>query len=248
MIPAILTVRSASSRLPSKCFLPFGDTFVLDYVVRRCRYFNLLPVIATTTEPSDDPIESYCQKNGVLYFRGSASNKILRWYMLSQSFDLTAFTTIDVDDPFFCPIEVARSFKMLHQLGCDIVKPTISSSAGLATVGYSINSTCLSIVCDDIPHDADTEMVESVFEKYDLSIVELPDTNHRYFARLTLDYPEDYDMLSKLKEATSEFPLREEINCVFDKEPQIIDINLFRNSEWKSRQESLKYIPSNQFG
>ena len=165
--------------------------------------------------------------------------------MLSQSFDLPAFATIDVDDPFFCPIEVARSFNMLSQLGCDIVKPTISSSAGLATVGYSINSRCLSTICDDIPYAADTEMVESVFEKYALSMVDLPDANYRYFARLTLDYPEDYAMLSKLKAATSEFPSREEIDMAFDKDPQIIEINLFRNSEWKSRQESLKYNPSN---
>ena len=69
---AFLTVRTSSSRLPEKCFLPFGESHVLDYVVKRSLGANFIPIVCTSNENSDNEIESYCKINKVKY---------LSWYI-----------------------------------------------------------------------------------------------------------------------------------------------------------------------
>ena len=40
---AIITVRSESSRLPRKCFLPFGKMSVIEHIIKRTKHYNLEP-------------------------------------------------------------------------------------------------------------------------------------------------------------------------------------------------------------
>ena len=57
IIPAFITVRATSTRLPAKCLLPFGEGNVLEHVIRRAKYYDLDPVVCTTVEPADDILE-----------------------------------------------------------------------------------------------------------------------------------------------------------------------------------------------
>ena len=43
MINGMITVRSQSTRLPEKCFLPFGDGNVLEHIIRRAKFFEINP-------------------------------------------------------------------------------------------------------------------------------------------------------------------------------------------------------------
>ncbi len=53
MIDGIITVRSQSTRLPEKCFLPFGDSSVIEYVIRRAKYFDIDPLYTYTGKKID---------------------------------------------------------------------------------------------------------------------------------------------------------------------------------------------------
>jgi len=64
MVPAFITVRSRSTRLPDKCLLPFGDKNVLEHVIRRAKHFGLEPVVCTTNDPSDDRVVKIAQREG----------------------------------------------------------------------------------------------------------------------------------------------------------------------------------------
>lgn len=87
-IPAFVTVRSTSSRLPEKCFLPFGEGSVLEHVIQRSIYYDLDPIVCTTTETSDDAIVELAKRCNVKFFRGSTANKLLRWSQCCEHFDL----------------------------------------------------------------------------------------------------------------------------------------------------------------
>ena len=67
-IPAFITVRSESTRLPGKCFLPFGEGMVLDHVIKRCLYFDLRPIVCTTNLPSDNRIVDIANAHGAEVF------------------------------------------------------------------------------------------------------------------------------------------------------------------------------------
>ena len=76
MIYALITVRSKSTRLPQKCFLPFGDCTVLEHVVRRALHNEIIPIICTTTNKEDFGIIDIARKLQVKYYCGSEINKL----------------------------------------------------------------------------------------------------------------------------------------------------------------------------
>ena len=40
-INGMITVRSQSTRLPNKCFLPFGDYTVIQHMIKRAKKFDV---------------------------------------------------------------------------------------------------------------------------------------------------------------------------------------------------------------
>ena len=66
----IIQARMSSSRLPGKVLLPMGDGLVLDQVIKRAAPFSDQVVVCTSTDPSDQPIEEFCEQRGVVCVRG----------------------------------------------------------------------------------------------------------------------------------------------------------------------------------
>ena len=54
--------------------------------------------------------------------------------------------------------------------------------------------------------------------------------------RLTLDFEEDYWLLSFIQRLLGTYASREDINNLFSSNPDLAKINLFRNNEWKNAQ------------
>lgn len=238
----LVTVRTSSSRLPEKCLLPFGDATVLDHIIRRALAFGIDPVVCTSTDPSDDAIERIAAAQGVRCFRGSLQNKLKRWSDCARHFDIQAFHTVDADDPFFDGDEIKRSMLLLEEGGYDMVCPTESSSAGGASVGYSLTAEIVKRVSDATPIDADTEMMWYYIEKIsNLKMQVLPEDQPLPLnVRLTLDYEEDYWLLESLRRITGNLASRKEINQIFLTNPDFYKINWFRNEAWKAGQLSKK--------
>ena len=234
---ALITVRSSSTRLPNKCFLPFGRFNVLGHIINRVRHYNLKPLICTTTNNEDVAIVDIAKKMNVDYFCGSSINKLMRWRDCCRKYDIESFHTVDADDLFFCGEEVHRSLKLL-QTGYDMVSPSPSAASGGCTVGFSLLSKTIDKACSIIPEDADTEMMWGFIEKMnDVKIKTLDDPKNAIITdRMTLDYPEDYEMLLKLLSYVGNLGTRYEISDVLHQHPQIAKINSFRNREWKDNQ------------
>ena len=100
-IPAFITVRTGSTRLPKKCLLPFGGGNVLEHVIRRAVYFDFDPIVCTTVLPEDDIIEEIAQREGCKCYRGSIENISERWREACNKFGIDSFYAIDADDLFF---------------------------------------------------------------------------------------------------------------------------------------------------
>jgi spore coat polysaccharide biosynthesis protein SpsF len=240
-IPSFITVRTASTRLNKKCLLPFGDFNVLTHIIRRAKFFNLDPYVCTTLDSSDDIIERIAKKENVSYFRGSTINKLKRWVDCCDYFQITKFHTVDADDPFFDGDEMKRSFALLDE-GYDMVAPTISSSSGGASVGYSLTRNIIAKACALIDQDEDTEMMWYYLQKLE-GIKEIKLSNfHDYISpvRLTLDYEEDYWLLKTIQRVLGNYASRKDVNALFMRNPDLYKINWFRNDEWSDNQKRKK--------
>jgi len=238
-VPGLITVRSSSSRLPNKCFLPFGERCnVLEHIIRRAKHYNLDPIICTSTDPSDDLIEELALREGVKCFRGSLINKLKRWADCAVHFNLKAFHTVDADDPFFDGDEMKKSFKLLLDHNLDVVSPTIESSNGGASVGYSLTTQIVNKSILNLDTDTDTEMMWYYLDKIKNLKKEIltDETKTKFKVRLTLDYIEDYWLLESVRRIAGNFATREKVNKIFKNNPEMYLINWFRNVEWKNAQ------------
>lgn len=235
--PVLVTVRTASSRLPAKCLLPFGDGNVLEHVLRRARWAGFEPIVCTTHNPEDDAIEGIARAEGSRWFRGSEPDKLQRWRDACRAFDLTDFHTIDADDPFFDGELGHQSLRLLREGGYDIVYP--SGKTYLASVGYSLTAEVVERACA-IKTSTDTEMMWYYVEKVPhLRAIELPVHDARVRdVRLTLDYEEDYWLLCTVLRILGPRAERREIEQLFLDNPQLHLVNWFRNEEWKAAQEA----------
>ena len=239
-IAGFVTVRASSTRLPSKCLLPFGEGNVLEHVIRRARAFGIEPIVCTSVDKSDDVIEKVATKEGARFFRGSLSNKLKRWSDCAENFGLDSFHTVDADDPFFDGDEMKRSMALLKEGGYDMVCPTESSSAGGASVGYSITRDIVKRATANMSDELDTEMMWYHVEKVQglRSIVLSESSSQKLKLRLTLDYQEDYWLLESVRRIVGNLAPREKIDNLFVRNPDLYLINWFRNEEWKAGQHA----------
>ena len=237
-IIGFVTVRTSSRRLPSKCLLPFGEGNVLEHIIRRSKSYGIEPIVCTSIDQSDDPIEQIARSEDVRYFRGSLQNKLKRWSDCAQYFNLDSFHTVDADDPFFDGDQIKSSMKLLKTNGLDIVYPSVSSSNGGASLGYSISTKIINTASKSIPVEADTEMFWSYIEKIKgvKSQVAPDELTNSQKIRLTLDYQEDYWLLESVRRITGNLASRDEILNLFKKNPDLYKVNWFRNEEWKQAQ------------
>ena len=211
----------------------------MDHIISRCFQYDLSPIVCTTNETSDDEIVTLAKKWNVPFFRGPTINKLLRWHLCCKFFNLDAFHSVDADDPFFCGDEVKRSLALLRE-GYDMVAPTQSSSAGGATVGYSLTSEIIALASEGLNENVDTEMMWSYVERVpgiNKKVLGEP-ADHVIRARMTLDYWEDYIMLEAIRLIVGNRASRADISRLFSTNPSLEKINAFRSAEWSQKQKS----------
>jgi spore coat polysaccharide biosynthesis protein SpsF (cytidylyltransferase family) len=242
MIHGIITVRTSSTRLKNKCLLPFGnEPTVIEHIIKRALFYNIEPIICTSTDSSDDILAEIANKNDIKLYRGSLNNKLKRWMDCANYFQLSSFHTVDADDPFFDGNEMIESMNILELENYDFVSPSKYSSSGGATVGYSIKSAIIKDALNGIDENADTEMMWYLLENlpkiktyiYGDPLYLIPGSPQ---FRLTLDFQEDYWLLNSIARIKGN---NAESNDVYDlliKNPDFHLINHFRNSEWKKAQ------------
>ena len=241
-ITGFITVRTSSTRLSKKCLLPFGGSTVLNHIIRRAVSYGIDPIVCTSTSKEDGIIEEIANQEGVKCYRGPLENKLQRWLDCADHFNINNFHTIDADDPFFDGNEMKDSVKILQEKGLDMVKPTKSSSAGGASVGYSLTTDIVKRACKGLDKNTDTEMMWYYMEKVpDLKTKVLPETRESITKmRLTLDYEEDYWLLESVRRILGNLASRDEVDLLFLSNPDMYKINWFRNKEWKAGQLSKK--------
>ncbi|MBN2147141.1 MAG: glycosyltransferase family protein [Anaerolineales bacterium] len=102
---AIVQARMSSSRLPGKVLLDIAGQPMLSHVVERTRRAQLVQqtIVATTTDPSDDPIEDLCEAREYPYYRGSLHDVLERYYKAARQFGAQTIVRITADCPLIDP-------------------------------------------------------------------------------------------------------------------------------------------------
>lgn len=102
---AIIQARMSASRLPGKVLLEIGDKPMLEWVVERTRRAERVGqvVIATTLDPSDDPVFEFCKRKDYRVGRGSVDDVLDRYYQTSKHFQADTIVRVTADCPLIDP-------------------------------------------------------------------------------------------------------------------------------------------------
>lgn len=129
-IVAIIQARMSSSRLPGKVLRDIGGQPMLARVVERTRLAQTLDevIVATTSDPSDDPIAIFCAQRNYPFYRGSLHDVLDRYYQGAQAFSAQVIVRITADCPLIDPAVIDQTVRaFLGQAGSDTSCSVISS-------------------------------------------------------------------------------------------------------------------------
>jgi spore coat polysaccharide biosynthesis protein SpsF len=115
-VAGIIQARMASSRLPEKVLLDIVGKPMLEWVVERTLRAQMVNevVIATTLDPSDDPVVSFCKRKDYRVCRGSIYNVLDRYYQTAVHIEADIIVRITADCPFVDPELIDEAVKLLH--------------------------------------------------------------------------------------------------------------------------------------
>lgn len=104
-ILAIVQSRMNSTRLPGKVLLDIAGQPMLARVVERARRAKMLDevVVATTLDPSDEPVEALCKTRNYPIYRGSANDVLDRYYQAASQFQADLIVRLTADCPLIDP-------------------------------------------------------------------------------------------------------------------------------------------------
>lgn len=111
---AIIQARMGSTRLPGKVLLKILGTPMLGHIVER---IGLAPgvarvVVATSDQPADEPIRSFCRERDIAFFTGSEHDVLDRFYRAAESCGADPVIRITGDCPFADPGVIGRLLEL----------------------------------------------------------------------------------------------------------------------------------------
>lgn len=208
MTLALIQARLGSSRLPGKSLLPLpltatdDENTILGHVVSRARRATLVQqvLVATTTQPLDDPLAALATRLGAGVFRGDEQDVLGRFAgALAQADHFQTLVRLTADNPALDPAFIDAA--VAHHLATK-ADYTYTNGLPLGTNIEVISAAALQKAHREATAPDEREHVTPYLrrhpELFRLETLALTVPAAVAGLRLTVDYPSDYALLSLL--------------------------------------------------
>ncbi len=212
----IAQARMTSTRLPGKVLKPVLGKPLLTYFIERLRRVTLADqvLIATTINASDETIVDWCRTLGVAFTRGAEYDVLSRYYDAAVVTGADTIVRVTSDCPLIDPALVDDCIRFFHENASrfDYISNSQEKSypLGMSVEVFSFRS--LQEAYAEGTAEADREHVTPFLymhpERYRIGRLGSPRNLSEY--RLTLDTPEDLELITRIIEAL--YPLKPEFN------------------------------------
>ena len=234
-VVAIIQARMGSSRLPGKVLMPIGGEPMLYRVVVRARRAKMvgMVVVATTTDPSDDPVAAFCRERGFPCFRGDPMDVLDRYYQAALNFKAATVVRLTADCPLIDPNEIDRTIKAFFDSNVDFAANRLpppwerTTPIGMDTEVVTFNALARAWQEADKKYEREHVMPYLYDEagRFRILLVDHePDIGH---LRLTVDTVEDLMLIRKIYQNfnnADDFSWPD-ILMLLEKHPEYLQIN-----------------------
>ena len=215
----IIQARMGSTRLPSKVMMPINGMPMIGYQIDRLLMTDLPVIIVTSENPNNDSLVDYVKSLGVIVFRGNEENVLERYSKAAKLYNATDIIRITGDNPL-----VAADFivKQLNEFHPDTRRYYLYEGINKKLpLGMSFEMFPFELL-EEASQKAKLKSEEEHVTPYmhqnmpgDIEIHEFKNEINFPDARLTVDTPEDYELIKELIL---------EHNCHLKNTQEIIDI------------------------
>ncbi|MDR3400892.1 MAG: glycosyltransferase family protein [Chthoniobacter sp.] len=229
-----IEARMRSTRLPGKVLCPVLGRPMLALMVERLRRVQEAEaiVIATTSDPSCDPIEALAKELGVGCFRGSEDDVLDRVLQAARAAKADLIVETTGDCPLIDPDIISRLIREFRANTVDycanILKPTYPRGMDAQVFPVAVLEEVARLTDDPVDHEHVSLYIYQHPERFRLLNVESGLPAKSAELRLTVDTPEDYQLITEIYEAlyptNPRFALADVLD-LFERRPELRSIN-----------------------
>ena len=237
-IVAIIQARMGSSRLPNKILLPVMGKpllgWMLERVARSAEVSSI--VVATTTDPRDDAIEAFVRSTGHEVFRGSEQDVLDRYHQAALASNADVVVRLTSDCPLMDPEildGMIRSFKAGNADFLSNSEPLPSTWPDGMDISI-VGQQSLQRAANEARKPSEREHVTFFFwnnpKDFKCEKIEHAPDFSKY--RITLDYAQDYALLSRViehfgaKDPSAVLAVTmDEVTAYLDAHPEVFALN-----------------------
>ena len=201
----IVQARMGSKRLPGKVLMKISGKEILQYLIdflKLCKLPDQI-IVATTVLPEDDKICELASKNNIEYFRGSPNDVLERYYECAKKFDGDIIVRMTSDDPLIDPRIIDEVINKCKDRNYDYVSNSIPQTypygySSCEALPFSLLKKLHETQKDSESREHVTYYIRNNSSQFHMANVETSHELDRSAWRLTIDYPEDFQLVSKI--------------------------------------------------
>jgi spore coat polysaccharide biosynthesis protein SpsF len=234
MIIGIIQARMGSSRLPGKVLQMMGDKTILGHLLHRLQPSKKMDqiIVATTTNPEDEAIAAFCEKNNVACYRGSDWDVLHRFYNAALQCNAKNGDTIVricCDNPLHSWKVVDEVVELFEKWGVDYCSNSNQEPAFLED-GFDVEVTsfeALTTAHTNATLLSEREHVMPYIKNSGLFRLGWKKTNPNYTFKFSVDTPEDFNMAHTIMQRLQHIPdfSIDEVTQLIIQEPELLRIN-----------------------
>ncbi|QTY26396.1 cytidylyltransferase domain-containing protein [Flavobacterium sp. CS20] len=250
-IVVIIQTRMKSTRLPGKILMPMpitGEDSILECIINQLKesQFEVDIFIATSVNPENDELEIIAKKNSVKIFRGSENDVLSRFINILESKDYDTAVRVTADNPIldYKILDNAIEEHLSSKTDYSITKGLpLGMNFELFKSRSLLKLKKLKLTTQDKEHVTLKLRQDNSFKINEIKFVCFENES----LRLTVDYPEDYLVISTIYQIALHHKLNVGLDLIkfIEKEyPWLLKINAKKTQKkvYNDLDEELKDV------
>jgi spore coat polysaccharide biosynthesis protein SpsF len=234
-IVCIIQARMGSSRLPGKVLKQICGQPMLGWVMKRASRSRLISniVVATTIDPADDLIETFCKSERISCYRGSEFDVLDRYYQAAKAQDADILVRLTADCPLIDAVLVDATIEKLLEVKADFAANRLpppyqrTYPIGLDTEVATIKALETAWRLAEKPFEREHVMPFLYDPQNNFKVLVLDADKNYGNQRWTVDTPEDLEFIQQV---TKKLDCRmdfgwEEVLKILNENPELSKIN-----------------------
>ena len=227
----ISQARMTSTRLPGKILKEVKGKSMLEYQIDRLKWSSIEMYIATTTNKTDDIVAEFARDNHIVFSRGSEDNVLSRYYQCAKENELDVVIRVTSDCPLIDGYQVKEGLDTYLKMNDENLYLSNSIERTYPR-GFDYEIFSFGLLEDAYKNANKGPELEHVTpyirenRSGKVHVHNISNTENYGSLRITLDTPEDFELISRLiEEYDAEKLGYKEITEILIHHPELVAIN-----------------------